>query len=603
MANRQQQSGRRLKGTLSGAESNGCAQPLSRRQVLAATVLGAWGAAATTVLPVGAQQEGATPVAATPLAATPATRATPVAALEPRRGGTMRLLRPGSALSNFNPAAFAQDFQIPVSYLEPLVRPDPETLRPTPWLAEAWSWTEGGLRLDLRMRQGAVWQDGNPVTAGDAVFSYEVYTGDAESAVAGLFALVDSIEATSDRDLVVRFAELDANWLFNAATLPIFSRAQYGDFWAEQVGRSRTLSGFDWESSPPIGSGPWQIAHWDETEVTFTGFGEYWGSKPWLDGLVVGVEEGRRNRLEAWSDGDAQVLWPVDVAEARRAGARDSELVAAPAAAVMFAAFNFFNPNQPTGSYWNDLNVRQAASLAMDRERYAEEVFAGHVRARAAGVVAQPWAHASDITVPSRNVLAAQGLLAEAGWVDYDGDGVLEDVNGMPFRPIIIAREGSRPELTDVLARVARDLFDVGIAATIEILPGPAFEERWISRRDYDLIAYGYDLLPGFTDYDLFGSAWDIRTNPAGWNPGGYSNPDADDAIADFLSSVSIERQREALLRLQAAVNDDLFGLWLGFPDDLMLVSDEVAGFIPDMAWQTAQTSLMWRTDTADQDN
>ena len=42
----------------------------------------------------------------------------------------------------FNPSAFQQDPQIPLSYLESLVRPDPATMRPTPWLAERWEWRD-----------------------------------------------------------------------------------------------------------------------------------------------------------------------------------------------------------------------------------------------------------------------------------------------------------------------------------------------------------------------------------------------------------------------------------------------------------------------------
>jgi ABC-type transport system substrate-binding protein len=145
-----------------------------------------------------------------------------------------------------------------------------------------------------------------------------------------------------------------------------------------------------------------------------------------------------------------------------------------------------------------------------------------------------------------------------------------------------------------VMARVARDLAEVGIALTVEVLPADEFDDRWITRRDYDLIAYAYDQLPGFTDFDLYGSAWDIRSNAAGWNPGGYANPDADAAINEFLGAVSIERQATALQRLQRVVDEDLFGLWLGFPDDLVLVAGGIEGFTPDMSWQTARTWDLW---------
>jgi ABC-type transport system substrate-binding protein len=261
----------------------------------------------------------------------------------------------------------------------------------------------------------------------------------------------------------------------------------------------------------------------------------------------------------------------------------------------MFAAFNFANPNQPAGSLWTDLRVRLAASQAINRERYAEEVFGGFTRWDAAGAVAQPWAHDDELKTPAFSPEAASVLLTEAGWVDYDGDGVREDVNGWQLRPVAIVREDSRPELAAVMARVARDLAAVGVALSVEVLPPEVFDDRWITRRDYDLIAYAYDQLPGFSDFDLYGSAWDIRNNPAGWNPGGYTNADADAAIDELLGAVSVERQAAALRRLQRIVDEDLFALWLGFPEDLVLVTTGIEGFAPDMAWQTARTWDLWR--------
>jgi len=70
----------------------------------------------------------------------------------PARGGALRLVRPGASLGNFNPSAFRQDQQIPMSYLEPLVRPDPATMRPAPWLAERWEWRAEGLELVFFLR-------------------------------------------------------------------------------------------------------------------------------------------------------------------------------------------------------------------------------------------------------------------------------------------------------------------------------------------------------------------------------------------------------------------------------------------------------------------
>jgi ABC-type transport system substrate-binding protein len=386
----------------------------------------------------------------------------------------------------------------------------------------------------------------------------------------------------------------DANWLFNVASLPIVSSNQYAEFWQGMPAAGRTLSGFDWSGTLPVGTGPWQVTEWDTAEVRFTRFDRYWGREPWLDELQVAAIDGLRARMEAWQDGGSQMLWPVRLREVQPLQDATGTLHPVPAASVMFVAFNFTNPEQPAGSLWTDLRVRLAASQAINRERYAEEVFGGFTRWDAAGTVSQPWAH-DDETTPAFSPEAASVLLTEAGWVDYDGDGVRENVDGWPLRPVAIVREDSRPELAAVMARVARDFAAVGIALSVEVLPPDVFDDRWITRRDYDLIAYAYDQLPGFTDFDLYGSAWDIRNNPAGWNPGGYANADADAAIDEFLGAVGVERQAAALRRLQRIVNEDLFGLWLGFPQDLVLVAAGIEGFVPDIVWQTARTWELWR--------
>jgi peptide/nickel transport system substrate-binding protein len=555
-----------------------------------------------------AQNQTATPIAGhavenqpgitVPKGITLASEADPVTGT-PVRGGALRLVRPGKRLANFNPSAFKQDPQIPLSYLEPLVRPDPTTMRPAPWLAQRWEWRDQGLELILVLGEGVVWHDGAPLTAADAAFSFEVYRSDTDSVVSGLFSLVEGVDAISERELRVRFTARDPNWLFNVASLPIVSSGQFGEFWQGRPASARTLSAFDWSGTKPVGTGPWQVSEWDSSHVSFTRFDRYWGRGPWLDQFEIALMEGPRARLEAWQDGGSQVIWPVRVRQVQELRQATGTLYPVPAASVMFAAFNFANPNQPDGSLWTDLRVRQAASQAINRERYAEEVFGGFTHWRSAGTVAQPWAHDDELATPPFSPEAASVLLTEAGWIDYDGDGVREDVNGRQLRPVAIVREDSRPELAAVIARVARDLASVGIILSIEVLPPDAFDERWITHRDYDLIAYAYDQLPGFTDFDLYGSAWDIRTNPAGWNPGGYANAEADEAIEEFLRAISVERQAAALRRLQRVVNEDLFGLWLGFPDDLVLVAAGTGGFAPDLAWQTARTWDLWRDPQA----
>jgi peptide/nickel transport system substrate-binding protein len=513
----------------------------------------------------------------------------------PTRGGTLRLLRPPSSRDDLNPASFRQDYQVPVSYLDPLLRPGEVTLEPGPWLAERWVWSESGRVLTYTLRQGVTFHDGAPLSAVDVAFSFYVYRDDVDSAVRNLFASMVAAEALDDRTVRVTLAQPDGGWLFGASTQFVFQRRQYAPYWESRPVGERTLTGFDWAGSPPLGTGPWRLSEWDDAGVTFDRNGDYWAGAPAFDRLTIGWEADAAERLAAWREGEADVVWPVTPDDVERLAAVDGRLYVADAASVMFAAFNFANPARPDPGIFADVRVRRALSLAIDRDRYAEEVFGGFIRQRAAGTFAQPWANDPELTTPRQDRDLARDLLFEAGWSDLDGDGTLDDALGQPFVISVLLRDDARPELEEVLRSVRRDLREVGVQLAIESLDGDAFEERWLVTHDFDLIAFAYDLYPGFTDFDLYGSAWDVRENPQGFNPGGYRNPVVDAAIDAALVAVDVGRQRELLVELQREADDDLFALWFGFPRQLVLVRPDVLGFQPNKLWQTADTRKLWR--------
>jgi len=515
---------------------------------------------------------------------------------EPAAGGRLRMLRPPAVRDDFSPVSFGQDFQVAVSYLDPLLRPDPSTLEPTPWLAERWDWDDGGRTITYRLRPDVRWHDGTPLTAADVRFSFTLYRDDRLSAVRNFFAGMAEIEAPDDLTLRVTLAEPDGSWLFNASTQLVFQRAQYLDHWTALPIGERSLAGYDWAANRPIGTGPWLLVDWDEDGVEFERNEAYWAGPPHFERFSIGWVETAADRLVAWEAGETDVVWPVRAAQVDRIEERRGRLYAADAASVMFAAFNFDNPERAVPDLFADVTVRRALSLAVDRERYAAEVFGGFVDATAAGTVAQPWAHDERLEAPKRDRRQAERLLTEAGWEDRDGNGTRQNAAGVPLSLTAIFQADGRPELGRVLASVADDLAAVGVDLTVEPLPEAEFRERWLETRAYDLIAYAYDLYPGFTDFDLYGSAWDIRFNPQGWNPGGYGNAAVDAAIADFLVAVAIDAQREALVRLQRAADEDLFGLWLGFPQELVLVGEELRGVRPNLLWPTADTREWWRT-------
>jgi len=514
----------------------------------------------------------------------------------PVAGGQLNLIIPDTDNSDFSPVGYNQGFQIMASYLDPLVWIDEVTMEPKPWLADRWQWSADGKTITYTLRQGVHWHSGDPLDATDVVFSFIVARDDPNSNVRNLFATMANAEALDSQTVQITLTEPDGTWLFNASNQFVFQRAQYENYWNSKPEGDRTLSGFDWSKSAPVGTGPWKITQIGGSNIQFARNDGYFAGAPHFATMTISWEADAGKRLDAWTRGNTDVLWPVSLADLAKVNTQQGRLYVADAASVMFAAFNFKDSKREIPNLFDDLRVRQALNLAVNRAHYAQKVFGGFVHQDAAGTIAQPWANDPSVVNPAYNLQQARALLKQLGWEDRNLDGFLDLPDGRTIKLTAIVRNDSPPELIAVLQAVASDFVELGLPLDVQQLPPDQFRDRWVNSHDFDLIAYAYNLYAGFTDFDLYGTAWDIRTNPQGWNPGGYSNKDVDAAIQQALVSEDETQEKAALDQIQKVTNQDLFGLWFGFPQDLILVRPNVLGFQPNKLWQTWDTRTLWRT-------
>lgn len=513
----------------------------------------------------------------------------------PENGTDLRMYVRRDDLHNFSPTAQRQDFQAFISLLDPLVWIDSVTMEPQPWLATSWEWSSDGLTLTFQLRDDVVFHDGSPLTAEDVRFSFIAYRDDYDSAMTNFFALVTDVAVEGEYTLRVSFAEPDGAFLFNGASQPIFSSAQYLPYWESKPVGERTLSGYDWESSTPIGTGPWMFAGMRDDFLMFGRFEEYWSGPPHFDRLKLIAEDDQQTRLEGWKNGEVDIVFPVRATEMDGLWDEEGTLFVAEAPVAFFAAFNFANPANVTPDMMGDPALRQALTLATDRARYAREIFFDFIDETKAGTITQPWAHEPSISSPAQDIEEANRILDEGGWRDIDGDGMREDAVGNRLDLYCIVSTTERPELLAILESLKQDFSRIGARLTVEQLDPDALDDRWVQNRMYDMVAFSLIQYPAFAEYDLYGTAWDIRGNRKGWNPGGYSNSVVDAAIQEYFGAWLQPQMKSALSTLQIAANEDLFGLWFGFPHDLVLVQPDIQGFTPHKYFQTWNTRGLWR--------
>ncbi|MXZ89376.1 MAG: peptide ABC transporter substrate-binding protein [Dehalococcoidia bacterium] len=357
--------------------------------------------------------------------------------------------------------------------LEPLAwyGPDGELV---PALAEEIPTLENGgvsadrLTITWKLRDGLKWSDGSDMTADDVVFTWRYCVDEATGCTAeDVFAGIASVEAVDERTVRITFEEprpypYDA---FVTTGSPILSAEQFEDC----VGAAAL--GCTEQNTLPLGTGPYRIVSFTpEQEAIFERNPHYRGEKPYFDRVVLkggGDAQSAATAVLRW--GIADYAWNLqidaEVLEALEA-AGSGTVVSAFAELVERIVLNQTNPDPALGDdrseYLEGANphpflsfqpIRQAMSMAIDRERIAELYgFAGRAEC---DLIAGPAHYVSGANngCLTQDIAGAKALLDEHGVVDSDGDGIRE-YNGVPLR---IRYQTSTNQLRQSTQELVRD--------------------------------------------------------------------------------------------------------------------------------------------------
>ena len=185
-----------------------------------------------------------------------------------------------------------------------------------------------------------------------------------------------------------------------------------------------------------------------------------------------------------------------------------------------------------------DARVRRALGMAIDRGTVIDVAYGGFASPSAGPVLSSMWAYDHDLAPLDYDPAAARALLAEAGWKDHDGDGVL-DRNGRAFEFELMAPSENEVR-QDVCLLVEQNLAQVGIRviprfvewgsmqAAMDDGTFEAFVNRWIEPTQVDLE-----------------EIW--HTAPEGvptLNYGGYTNPEVDRLIEEAAEASDFAAQQ-----------------------------------------------------------
>ena len=452
-----------------------------------------------------------------------------------------------------------------------LMQIDTEGL-PQPWLATSVDVSDEGLVYSLELAEGVTWHDGEAFTAEDVVFTFEFFPANpAASRFARDLNSVESVEATGDLSVEVTLSAPNPSFALRAlADVPILPE----HIWADVT----TPEEHQFEDAANVGTGPYRITEYVANQsYTLEANPDYFRGAPAVDELVLVLFADDAGALAAMNSGEVDVIFgQVAPEQIELLGAQEGiEILQGPEYTNQLIYYD------TQLAPFDDVAVRQAISLAVDRQDLVDTVFLGAATVGNAG-----WTHPdSPAFNPEVETVhdpeAANALLDEAGFTDSDGDGVREfDGEPMSFEMLTPSGDSLRLRSAELVATM---LAEVGIEVIVSAVEQATWEEAvWpgfdvTQGRNYEMAMWGWSAP---TQADPGQTAALLHSDPVkgSLNLTGFNNPEADELADQLLTEGDEDARQEILNDLQLLIAEEQPFVTLLYPDGAYAYDSTVYG-------------------------
>jgi len=494
-----------------------------------------------------------------------------------------------------------------------LLRVNSATQDVEPWLAESWTRSDDGLRFSIKLRPGVLFSDGVPFTADDVVFSLAAGY-DPGSAVS------DSLQVGGQKLLAVALDPLTVEVTFPGPfgpglrlldNLPMLPK--------HKLQRALTAGTFgaEWGVSTPVadvvGLGPFVIGEYRPGEhLVFTRNNHYFRTDangirlPYLDRIIVEMvpdQDAQILRVQAGqTDTPASEVRPEDYAPLKRAADQGSiQLLDLGVAVDPDGLWINLKPGafdkDPRRSWIQKDELREAMSLAVDRQLFADTVYLG-----AATPVFGPitpsnkrW-YSDEVPHAAHDPARAKSLLARIGLSDRNGDGTAEDARGVPARLTLLTAKG-QTALERGSAVIRDELKKIGLTIDVVPLEGNALVQKFLSGKDYDAVYF--HLTSTDTDPALNADFWLTTGGAHVWNLGQKTpstdwEQQIDQLMVRHATALDDTERRRIFVEVQKIFAAHLPMVYFAAPRVFVGASKRMMNLTPAVS----RPQLLWSADT-----
>jgi oligopeptide transport system substrate-binding protein len=436
----------------------------------------------------------------------------------------------------------------------------------TPDLAESWDISADGTIYTFHLRTNAKFQDGRPVVAQDLIYSWEraanpatqsdtilTYLGDIVGVAemhSGKAQHISGLKALDDHTLQVTIDAAKPYFLFKL-TMPV----------AFVLDKKNVESGSDWYRTPN-GTGPYKLTRWDSFKLmVYDANPYYYLGTPSIPQIVVelytGVginlyESGEIDMTSVDSSDVPRVLDPADPLHA--------DLHSGVSLCTDYVVFDVTKPP------FDDVKVRQAFSMAFDRQKFIDVVDNGvGIPAKGLYPPALP-GYSPNLQGLSYNPQQARQLLAQS---KYGGP------QGLPA--IVYTAEGfGNTAGADVAAMAQMWEQNLGVKITIENLEPDKYLDMLYSGQHGQIFSGGW--CADYPDPENFADV--LFHTGAQQNIGKYSNPALDAILDQARIEQDVPKRIQLYQQAEQMIVQDAPVLFISHDVSYMLVKPYVKGYV-----------------------
>jgi peptide/nickel transport system substrate-binding protein len=445
-------------------------------------------------------------------------------------------------------------------------------LNPMGDLAESWTYSPDCLDLTFRLRRNVRWHDGLPFTADDVAFTYRTMIHPkTPSSYKDDFLVIERLETPDPYTVRVRYPRPHAKALLSWSTTAMLPRHLLERYVEE--GRLRDAPQ-NWHD--PVGTGAYRFKQMRSGEkIVLVANPDYYAGRPYLSRVVFRVIPSQATIfLELKAKGLDHVS-TVTALQYRRqteypAFRKAFNKFRYPSNAFTYVAFNLKDPR------FRDQRVRHAFALAINKSEVIQGVRLGLAREVTGPFRHGSWAYNPNVPPIPYDPARARRLLAEAGWRDTDGDGVL-DKGGRPFSFELITNQGNE-ERKKIAEIVQSALNDLGVQVEVRVIEWSVFIKEHIRKRRFDMMVMGWGLGLDPDQYNLWHSS---KTAPEDFNFVSYANPEVDELLEKGRASCVQSERARYYHRIHEILAADQPLIFLYNADTLPVVASRVHGIDP----------------------